>query len=408
MTRQLKPVTAETSRDAAAYPRMKITRIASHVLQYEMAEELGYSQQFYGKRTAHIVEVETDAGITGWGECFGPGTVALANRAIVEQVIQPMVLGANPLDRDVIWHRVYNLLRDHGQKGMPLQALSGVDIALWDIAGKVAGLPLHTLIGGAHRQSIPVYGYGMMLRREDAASLAARFTDEAAAIKAQGYVAAKMKVGLGPKRDVALAEAVRRGVGDGFDFMVDANHCYTTADAFYVGHALAELGAYWFEEPVAPEDVAGYAALRQGLKVNIAGGEAEYNRWGWRALLEGRGLDIAQPEVCALGGISEYLRVLALCHAHFTPVVNHVWGSAIAVATNLQLLAAMPPLPGGIHPREPMLEFDTTENRFRDDLLTKPLDIQGQVERNGGRAAIPDGPGLGIEPDRDFLRHYAV
>ena len=408
MTRQLKPVTAETSPDPAGRPRMRITRIASHVLQYEMAEELGYSQQFYDKRTAHIVEVETDAGITGWGECFGPGTVALANRTIVEQVIQPMILGANPLDRDVIWHTVYNLLRDHGQKGMPLQALSGVDIALWDIAGKVAGLPIHTLIGGAHRESVPVYGYGMMLRREDPASLAARFADEAAEIKAMGFVAAKMKVGLGPKQDVALAEAVRRGVGDGFDFMVDANHCYTTADAFYVGHALEALGAYWFEEPVAPEDIAGYAALREGLRVNIAGGEAEYSRWGWRALLEGRGLDIAQPEVCSLGGISEYLRVLALCHAHFTPVVNHVWGSAIAVATNLQLLAAMPPLPGGLHPREPMLEFDTTENRFRDKLLTAPLDIQGQVARNDGHAAIPDGPGLGVEPDRDFLRHHAV
>ena len=346
MTPQPRPATNEASPGPAAHPRMRITRIASHVLQYDMPEAMGYSQQYFTRRSAHIVEVETDAGITGWGECFGPGTVALANRTIVEQVIQPMVLGANPLDRDVIWHKVYNLLRDHGQKGMPLQALSGVDIALWDIAGKVAGLPLHTLIGGAHRESVPVYGYGMMLRREDPASLAARFADEAAAIKEMGYVATKMKVGLGPKQDAALAEAVRLGIGDGFDFMVDANHCYTTADAFYVGHALEELGAYWFEEPVAPEDIAGYAALRQGLRVNIAGGEAEYSRWGWRALLEGRGLDIAQPEVCALGGISEYLRVLALCHAHFTPVVNHVWGSAIAVATNLHLLAAMPPLPG--------------------------------------------------------------
>ena len=387
---------------------MNITRIASHVLQCDMAEELGYSQQFYRKRTAHIVEVETDAGITGWGECFGPGTVALANRTIVEQVIQPMVLGADPMDRDVIWHKVYNLLRDHGRKGMPLQALSGVDIALWDIAGKAVGQPIHKLIGGAHRDSVPVYGYGMMLRREDAASLAARFADEAAKISEMGFVGAKMKVGLGPKQDVALAEAVRRSVGDAYDFMVDANHCYTTADAFFVGRGLEELGALWFEEPVAPEDLEGYAALRAGLRVSIAGGEAEFSRWGWRSLLESRGLDIAQPEVCALGGISEYLRVLALCHAHFTPVVNHVWGSAVAVAANLQLLAAMPPLPGGLFPREPMLEFDTTENWFRDELLTDPMDIQGQVARNGGRAAIPDGPGLGVEPDRDFLRYYAV
>ena len=385
---------------------MKITRITSHVLGYDLPEPLGYSQQYYHKRTAHLVEVETDEGITGWGECFGAGNIALANKAIVEKVIQPMVLGMDPMDRDVIWHKVYNLMRDHGQKGMPLQSLSGVDIALWDIAGKVAGLPLHKLIGGAHRDKIQVYGYGMMLRPESADSLVARFGDEAAAIKDMGFKATKMKIGLGPKDDVRLIEAVRRGVGDEYRFMIDANHAYTTHDAFYVGRAMEEFDPYWFEEPVAPEDLDGYRELRSGLKVNISGGEAEFNRWGWRALLESRGLDIAQPEVCALGGISEYLRVLALCHAHFTPVVNHVWGSAIAVATNMHLLAAMPPLPGGLFPWEPMLEFDTTDNKFRDDLLTTPLNIQGQVAANDGLVSIPNGPGLGVTPDRDFIRHY--
>lgn len=387
---------------------MKITRITSHVLQYEMPEPLGYSQQYYTRRTAHLVEVETDDGITGWGECFGPGTIALANKGIVEQVIQPMVLGMDPMDRDVIWHKVYNLMRDHGQKGMPMQSLSGVDIALWDIAGKVANLPLHKMIGGAHRTSVACYGYGMMLRDEPIATLTARFTDEAAAIKDMGFCATKMKTGFGPKPDIKLCEAVRKGVGDDFNFMVDANHAYTTSDAFYVGHALDELGAYWFEEPIAPEDHAGYAELRRGLRVNISGGEAEFGRWGWRTILENRGLDIAQPEVCALGGVSEYLRVLALCHAHFTPVVNHVWGSAIAVATNLQLLAAMPPMPGGLHPWEPMLEFDTTDNKFRDNLLAEPLNIQAQVKANAGRVAIPTGPGIGVTPDRDFIAHYSV
>ena len=388
---------------------MKITKITSHVLQYDMPEILGYSQQYYAKRSAHLVEVETDEGITGWGECFGPGNIALANKAIVETVIQPIILGDDPLDRDVIWHKVYNLLRDHGQKGMPLQGLSGVDIALWDIAGKVANLPLHKLIGGAHRNDVAVYGYGMMLRpNHSVADLASKFKDEAAAIKDMGFSATKMKVGLGPQCDVALCEAVRDGVGEDYKFMVDANHCYTTSDAFYVGRALDELEAYWFEEPIAPEDLDGYSELRAGLKTNIAGGEAEYNRWGWRGLLEARGLDIAQPEVCALGGISEYLRVLALCHAHFTPVINHVWGSAIAVATNLHLLAAMPALPGGLHPWEPMLEFDTTDNKFRDELLLEPLNIQTQVKNNDGRVAIPTGNGLGVEPDRTFIDRYKV
>ena len=170
----------------------------------------------------------------------------------------------------------------------------------------------------------------MMLRPESADELVTRFTDEASAIREAGFVATKMKIGLGPRDDVRLIEAVRRGVGDDFRFMADANHAYTTSDALYVGRALEETGAYWFEEPVAPEDLTGYRELRERLSVNIAGGEAEFNRWGWRHLLDSRGLGIAQPEVCALGGISEYLRVLALCHAHFTPVVNHVWGSAIA------------------------------------------------------------------------------
>ncbi|WP_170476215.1 mandelate racemase/muconate lactonizing enzyme family protein [Ruegeria arenilitoris] len=387
---------------------MKITRITSHVLSCDMPELLGYSQQYYAKRSAHLVEVQTNEGVTGWGECFGPGNVALANKSIVEKVIQPLIAGDNPMNRDAIWHKVYNLLRDHGQKGMPLQALSGVDIALWDIAGKITGQPIYNLLGGAHRNSVGVYGYGMMLRPESVTELAARFVDEAAEIREAGFAATKMKIGLGPREDAKLAAAVRKGVGEDFDFMADANHAYTTSDAFYVGRALDELGAYWFEEPVAPEDHAGYSELRRSLKINIAGGEAEFNRWGWKALLESRGLDIAQPEVCALGGITEYQRVLSLCHAHFTPVVNHVWGSAIAVAANLQLLAAMPPLPGGLFPREPWLEFDTTENRFRDELLSVPLNIQNQVKTNAGRVAIPDGPGLGVTPDREVIEHYKI
>ena len=387
---------------------MKITKITSHILGYDLPETLGYSQQYYKKRTSHIVEVETDEGVTGWGECFGPGNIAFANKGIVEKVIQPIVLGMQALDRDVIWHKVYNLMRDHGQKGMPLQALSGVDIALWDLAGKAANLPLYKMIGGAHRDKVEVYGYGMMLRPENINSLISRFKEESAEIKEMGFKALKMKVGVGPKDDIKLIEAVREGIGDNFRFMVDANHGYTTHDALYIGRAMEEFSPYWFEEPVAPEDLDGYRELRAALRVNISGGEAEFNRWGWRKLLESRGLDIAQPEVCALGGISEYLRVLALCHSHFTPVVNHVWGSAIAVAVNLHLLAAMPPLPGGLFPWEPMLEFDTTHNRFIDDLLTMSLDIKKQVKINNGTVSLPNGPGLGVTPKRDFLDKFRI
>ena len=387
---------------------MKIKEIKSHILQYDLKEELGYSQQYYQKRTAHLVEIRTDEGLVGWGECFGPGNVAIANKCIIEKVIQPMILEFDPLNREVIWQKVYNLLRDHGQKGMPIQALSGIDIALWDIAGKVTNMSISRLIGGRFRESIPVYGYGMMLRREDVDSLADRFYEEAQAIKSMGFVATKMKVGLGPEKDIRLAEAVRKGIGDGFPFMVDANHCYTSSDALYVGRALEEMNAFWFEEPVPPEDLEGYLELKSVLDIKIAGGEAEFTRWGWRNILQKRCVDLAQPEVCALGGISEYLKVLAMAHAHFVPVVNHVWGSAIAVATNLQLLAAMPPLPGGIHPIEPLLEFDTTDNKFRDELIIDPLKIQQQVSANGGFVSIPDNPGIGVEPDPEFIRKFSI
>lgn len=384
---------------------MKIVTIKSHVLEHPLEQELGYSQQYYQKRTAHLVEVTTSDGVTGWGECFGPGNVARANRTIVEEVVAPLVIGSDPFDRERLWHGVYNLTRDHGQKGMVIQALSGVDIALWDIAGKVLNVPLVTLLGGRCRDGVPVYGYGMMLRRVD--DLAARFAAEAEALEASGFSALKMKIGLGPHEDIKLVEAVRHALSDSVALMVDANHAYATLDALAVGRALDRLSVAWFEEPVAPEDHAGYRHLRQSLQVPIAGGEAEFTRWGWKSLLESQGLDIAQPEVCGLGGITEYQKVLALAHAHFTPVVNHVWGTAISVAVNLHLLAAMPDLPGSLYPRLPMLEFDTTPNPFRDELAEEPLNIAAAVAR-GATVAPPSGPGIGVTPDRGFIQRYNI
>lgn len=385
---------------------MKIVDIKSHILQHDLTQELGYSQQFYSRRTAHLVEVITDEGLIGWGECFGPGDVAVANAGIVEGVIAPMVVGSDPLDREVIWHRVYNLLRDHGQKGMAVQAMSGIDIALWDLLGKITGLPLYKLLGGAARERIPVYGYGMMLRRVD--DLPSVVAEEAAVIEAAGFRAMKMKIGLGPKRDIELVRAVRAAISADAALMVDANHCYTATEALQVGRELEKMSVSWFEEPVAPEDRAGYRYLTDRLDIPIAGGEAEYTRWGWRDLLEGRSIAIAQPEVCSLGGITEYLKVLALCHANFIPVVNHVWGSSVAVATNLHLLASMPDLPGSVHPVQPMLEYDTTPSHFHDELLEEPLDILSSVAHNGGTVSPPNRPGIGVEIRRDHLTRFEV
>ena len=388
---------------------MKITSIKSHVLRYELEKELGYSQQYYKHRTAHLVEVQTDQGITGWGECFGPGNIALANKYIVEKVIQPLVLGEDPLNKELIWQKVYNLLRDSGQKGLPVQALSGVDIALWDILGKKTSTPLYQLIGGKCNSQIPVYGYGMMLQNKPVEELISLFKEESKEIKAKKFKAMKMKVGIGPEDDLKLVQAVRDSVGNDFKLMVDANHAYNLKDALYVGKGLDELNIYWFEEPVAPEDYNGYKELKQKISTSIAGGEAEFTKYGWNKLIKNNCIDIAQPEVCGLGGITEYLKIAALAQANFVPIVNHVWGSAVSIAVNLHLLTAQPDMPGGLFPSKSMLEFDTTEkNIFITDLPKEDFSILDQVKNNNGFASIKDNHGIGINPKDEFIKEFEV
>ena len=388
---------------------MKITSIKSHVLRYELEHELGYSQQYYKNRTAHLVEVETDEGITGWGECFGPGNIALANKFIIEKVIQPLINGENPTNKEYIWHKVYNLLRDSGQKGMPIQALSGIDIALWDILSKKANLPLYQLLGGKSNNQIPVYGYGMMLQKKPVDQLIELFQKEAKEIKEKNFKAMKMKIGIGPKDDLKLVKAVREAVGDDYKLMVDANHAYNLSDALYVGRGLDEMNIYWFEEPMAPEDYEGYKELKQKLKTNIAGGEAEFTKYGWNQLIKNKCVDIAQPEVCGLGGITEYLKVSALAQANFVPIVNHVWGSALSIAVNLHLLTSMPDMPGGLFPSKPMLEFDTTsKNIFVTDLSEEKFSILDQVKNNNGFVKPLEEIGIGINPNKDFIKKYEI
>ena len=386
---------------------MKISSIKSHVLRYELDKELGYSQQYYKHRTAHLVEIETDEGITGWGECFGPGNIALANKYIVEKVIQPLIIGEDPINKEYIWHKVYNLLRDSGQKGMPIQALSGIDIALWDILAKKAKLPLYQLLGGKTNNKIPVYGYGMMLQKKSVEELCELFKKEANQIKEKNFKAMKMKVGLGPKEDLKLVSAVREAIGDDFKLMVDANHAYNKNDALYVGKGLDEMEIYWFEEPVAPEDYDGYKELKEKLKTNIAGGEAEFTKYGWNELIKNNCIDIAQPEVCGLGGITEYLKVSALAQSNFIPIVNHVWGSALSVAVNLHLLTSLPDMPGGLFPTKSMLEFDTTEkNIFITDLAEEKFSILDQVKDKDGFASPLEDIGIGINPKKEFIKEY--
>ena len=386
---------------------MHITNIESIILQHDMQEELGFAQGYYDKRTAHLLKVHTDEGIVGIGEVFGAGNFAFANQGILNHVVKPLVVGRNPLDIGAIWHDIYNAVRDHGQKGMPICCLSGLDIALWDIFGKSTSLPLYQLLGGMARERFLAYGYGMMFRK--CADLPSVYEEEAAQIVEMGFTAAKMKIGMGVRQDQELAAAVRRGAGDGFKLMADANHAYTVGEAIQLGRSLRDLGFYWFEEPVMPEDYEGYRAVRQALPgINVAGGEAEWTRFGHRELLCRRCVDILQPEVAATGGVSEFMRILSMAHAFGTPVIPHVWGSDVLIAVNMHLVAVIPDIPGGLHQFEPLLEYDTTPNLFHEQLLQEPLDIRAQVKEQGGRVRPPQGPGIGIELNEDFVRKHRV
>ena len=386
---------------------MKITDIESIILQHDMDEELGFSQGYYNKRTAHLIRVHTDEGITGIGEIFGAGSFAFANQGILNHVIKPLIIGRNALDISAIWHDVYNAVRDHGQKGMPICCLSGVDIALWDIFGKATSLPLHQLLGGKARDQFVAYGYGMMFRKRD--DLPQIYEEEVARIVEMGFIASKMKIGMGVAKDEQLAAAVRRGAGDGFKLMADANHAYAVGEAIQLGQALRDLGFYWFEEPVMPEDYEGYVEVKRALPgINIAGGEAEWTRFGHRELLTRRCLDILQPEVASTGGISEFMRILSLAHTFGTPVIPHVWGSDVLVAVDMHLVSVIPDIPGGLHQFEPMLEYDTTPNLFHEHLLTEPLGIFEQVKESGGYLKPPTKPGIGIELNEDFVAKYRV
>jgi D-galactarolactone cycloisomerase len=265
------------------------------------------------------------------------------------------------------------------------------------------------LVGGKCNDHIPVYGYGMMLQNKLVDELLVLFKEEAKKIKSKNFKAIKMKIGLGPKEDLQLVQAVRESLGKDFKLMVDANHAYNLNDALYVGRGLDELDVFWFEEPIAPEDYNGYKELKNKINTNIASGEAEFTKYGWNELIKNKCIDIAQPEVCGLGGITEYLKVSALAQANFIPVINHVWGSAISIAVNLHLLTAQPDMPGGLFPSKSMLEFDTTEkNIFITDLPEEDFSILDQVKQKKGFATVTNKAGIGITPNNDFIKEFEI
>jgi D-galactarolactone cycloisomerase len=364
---------------------MKITDIRVYNLRYPLEEPFANSIAWNTARTAGVIEVITDAGVTGWGE----GVAGLNEKALRARLV-----GRDPFDIEVVWNDLY--LRG----GVGFSELSAVDIALWDIVGRALEMPIYRLLGGAFRERIPAYASGLFKQRK--ADMTLSLIDEAGSYVDLGFPAVKMKIGFGADYDAKNVAAVRGAIGDSVQLAVDANCGYDTGTAIAVGRRLLENDLLWFEEPISTDDVAGYREIRQALGVRVAGGEALQGRWAFRSLIQERGLDIVQPDISDAGGFTECRKVAALASANHVRVLPHMWGTSIRLAATIHWQATLPDAPDTLNPFPSLFEFDMTENRLRTELSREP------IQAMDGYVSVIQQPGLGIEIDREVLEEYAV
>ncbi|MDN5658550.1 mandelate racemase/muconate lactonizing enzyme family protein [Brevibacterium sandarakinum] len=388
---------------------LKIDRIETFVLKTPLGRERFFSSQAsFPERTSLLVRLTTSEGEVGWGEGgqYGPPEPV---QTCIEKVLGPQLLELREAAPGVVWDVLYARTRDFGQRGPYIEALSAIDIALWDLVGKRLGASISDLMGGRHRDRVRAYGTGGYYqsvefdRDRDLEVLG----DTVAGYAEQGFGMLKIKVGLLPLGDDALrVQTVRERLGEDFVLFADANHAYNSQTAIAMGRVLERHNYEFFEEPVPPEDREGYARVRSHLDLAIAGGEAEYTRWGFRDLIGGGCVDIIQPDVCVCGGISEIQRITALATTHNLRTIPHVWGSGIAFAAAMQVCSSLPLVPYTYRPvplqNEPVVEFDRTRNSLRDDLLTDAFTVED------GHVKVPRGPGLGVEVNMDVVNEYKL
>jgi len=376
--------------------------VRAHVLRSKLEQPFSFSQGWVSSRGATLVEIRTDEGVTGWGEalCQGLQPPEIAAAAI-NHALKDLVVGQDPLQPEVLWHRMYHHTRDYGQKGAVVGAISGIDIALWDICGKVRKEPVARLLGGMFRTRVQAYATGFY--RIKGHGEAPRLTKEFETHSANGFSALKIKLGFGVEDDLAVMAQMKR-VHKSQEVMIDTNHAYSVAEAIRLGRELEDMGwrLRWYEEPVVQEDLDGYAEVRRALATPIAGGENEYTVFGFKPLLEKRTVDIAQPDICIAGGFTGCRHIVALAHAHGVQVNPHVWASAVGQAASLQLIAAIPVANHALFPKDILLEFDTSSHPFRNELTSHPL------QQKDGWVEIPQKPGLGITVNRNIVEKYAA
>lgn len=374
---------------------MVITDVQTHLLHHDLSDPFESAFSRFNARRHLLVEIKCDNGLIGWGECLGPADI---NAAIVK-MMTPLLIGKSALEIEPIWLELYNQFRDQGQRGATLNAISGIDVALWDLTGKHFNAPIYQLMGGAYRKEIPAYATGgfRVVGKDRIESL----LQEVQGFLDSGFKAMKIKIGFGIKLDIASIKAVRELIGPDITLMIDANHGYDAADAIRVGRLAEPYDIDWFEEPIVPEALKSYEEIRHRQPIPVAAGETWHSRWGINAALQQHAVDIIQPDVCGVGGLTEARKIITLADIYQVRLVPHVWGTNVAMAAALHFHAIIPPSPPAHEARSPHFEFDQTHNPFRNAIVTQP------IEMHNGMLKVPEGPGLGIEINRDALQQFA-
>ena len=367
---------------------MEITDVSVTTLGVQLDEDHGISKgRSSDYRPAAIVTVETDAGITGIGEGYGPTPQIV--ETIVEDKFADALVGEDALDRERLWQAMVTEYTYWDQKGQGISAASGVDLALWDIAGKYHDAPVHQLLGGDAHGDGTVQAYASDLFWDDPAAMAATAADHVD----RGFPAVKTHLGRGLEADRARVEAIQDAIGDA-DLMVDMNCGYERPEALKVGRMLEDHDVYWYEEPLSPYDVDGLARLHRKLDVPIATGENEYTKWGFKEILEQEAADFLMPDLMRCGGITEGRKICALAEAYDVTSTPHNYSTGVGLAATLQLMACTP--------ATAWLEFDVTEYALYEDLLVSPLAI------DDGRVTVPTDPGLGVHLPDDIVEAYGT
>ena len=378
---------------------MRITNIEGFNLSSPLERPFGWSNGWISARVVGLLKIETDEGITGWGE----GYVG-ARGDFVKQLFGDLLIGADPLNRNALWQgmfdRVYN---GNNAGGFGGSAISAVDIALWDIAGKAAGQSVSDLLGGRIRDKVAVYATGLYYTEGE---FPTRLLEEATMYVELGFKGMKTKIGGLPiAEDVRRVAAIRGAIGDDIRLMVDANQAYPASTAIRIGNQLADLDITWFEEPVNAKDVDAYLQVQAAVPMPVAGGENLRTRYEFKDFFARRAYDIVQPDVVNAGGITEMRNIAMTANSYGILVNPHVWGSPVMIAASLHLASTIPPCPPAYEPRpyeqEPVMEFDRTPSGIREGITAEPFDQQD------GFITVPTAPGLGVEIDEDAVRRLA-